>query len=58
MDWLGSDHMGTPTDAHATTGGCVLCAWSVSRGYKRIREWEFSSLVGKFVVEEELEVSL
>jgi hypothetical protein len=24
--------------------GCVFCAWSVPRGYKRIREWNFTSL--------------
>jgi hypothetical protein len=23
---------------------CVLCAWSVPRGYERIREWELTSL--------------
>jgi hypothetical protein len=24
--------------------GCVFCAWSVPRGYERIREWELTSL--------------
>jgi hypothetical protein len=23
---------------------CVFCAWSVPRGYERIREWELTSL--------------
>jgi hypothetical protein len=33
-------------------GGCVFCAWSVPRGYERIREWE-----RKFRVSVESELS-
>jgi hypothetical protein len=43
----------------------VFSMWSVPRGYRRIREWEFISVQlslgdnhGKFVVEEELEADL
>jgi hypothetical protein len=68
MDWLGSDHVGTRTDAHATiVESCFLCVGSVQSGYKRdeFRGWQFTVPVqlsvgdshGKFVVEE-LEVSL
>jgi hypothetical protein len=43
----------------------VFSTWSVPTGYRRTREWEFSSVQssvgdshGKFLVEEELEVGL
>jgi hypothetical protein len=68
MDWLGSDHVGTPTDAQETRAeACFLYVGSVQSGYERseFRSWQFRVRVqlsvvdshGKFVVEE-LEVSL
>jgi hypothetical protein len=68
MDWVGSDHVGTPTDTHAIIAeACFLCVGSVQSGYKRseFRSWQFRFRVqlsvgdshGKFVVGEGLEVS-
>jgi hypothetical protein len=40
VDWLGSDHVGTPTDALATVAiACFLCVWSVQSGHKRGEFW-------------------
>jgi hypothetical protein len=33
MDWLGNDHVGTPTDTHATII-IVLSVWPVPKVYK------------------------
>jgi hypothetical protein len=68
MDWLGSDHMGTPTDTHTTIGEAVFsvlhgpCQKFIRHGkllvaveflsFKRTVVWP------EVVVEEELEVSL
>jgi hypothetical protein len=63
------DHVRTPTDTHATIAvACFLCFGSVQSGYKggEFRSWQFRVGVqlsvgdthGKFVVEEESEVSL
>jgi hypothetical protein len=70
MDWIGSDHVGTPTDMEATiVTACFLCVGSVQTGYKggEFRSWRFGVQTScqlsvedchwKFVVEE-LEVSL
>jgi hypothetical protein len=37
MDWLGSDHVETPTARMQQWNICVFCAWSMLRGYKRQR---------------------
>jgi hypothetical protein len=69
MDWLGSDHVGTPTDTLSTIAeACFLCVGSVQSVNKRaeFRSWQFTVRVllsvgdshGKLEVEEESEVSL
>jgi hypothetical protein len=71
MDWVGSDHVGTPTEADATIGeACFLCVVSVQVVIRKANS-EAGSLElrvrvqlsvknshGNFVVEEELEVGL
>jgi hypothetical protein len=58
MNWLGSDHVGTPTDTHAMTEElCFLCvvhaeriqetAYFGCRVVEREREWSEYSAVKK-----------
>jgi hypothetical protein len=68
VDWLGSDHVETPTDTHNNRGSSVFCApWSVWKVYKRhgksLVAVEFQSSKGtvvwpEVIVEGELEVGL
>jgi hypothetical protein len=59
MDWLGSDHVGTPIDTHTT-----ICAWSVPKVYKwhgrllGVVQLSVGDRDRKFIVEEGLEASL
>jgi hypothetical protein len=54
MDWLGNNHMGTPTDTHATKGeACFLCVVRAEGVQLSVGDSH-----GKFVLEEELEINL